>query len=171
LRLRLAKIDDLAMLAQLEERFPTDRLSRASLRHILRHGHASVWVCEQDGVLAGNAVVLYRRGTSMARLYSLVVHPEYVRRGIARALLAVAESEAGERGCRELRLEVRPDNLPAIRLYRKSGYAVTGKAGKFYEDGSDALKMCKRLGPVTGEPAGRSRRQRRPAPAAPCATA
>ena len=90
------------MLAQLEERFPTDRLSRASLRHILRHGHASVWVCEQDGVLAGNAVVLYRRGTSMARLYSLVVHPEYVRRGIARALLAVAESEAGERGCREL---------------------------------------------------------------------
>jgi ribosomal protein S18 acetylase RimI-like enzyme len=169
MHIRQAGIGDLAALTQLEERFPTDRLSRASLRHILRHGHACVWVCEQDGVLAGNAVVFYRRGTSMARLYSLVVHPEYVRRGIARALLAAAESEAGKRVCRELRLEVRLDNLPAIQLYRKGGYAETGKAGKFYEDGTDALKMRKHLGPVTGEPAGQSRR-RRLARAAPGAT-
>ena len=169
MQIRRAKIDDLAMLVQLEELFPTDRLSRASLRSLLLHGHASVWVCEQDDVLAGNAVVLYRRGASMARLYSLVVHPEYVRRGIARALLTAAESEAGKRGCRELRLEVRPDNLPAIQLYRNGGYAETGKAGKFYEDGTDALKMRKHLGPVTAEPAGRSRRQRL-ARAAPGAT-
>jgi len=158
------------MLVRLEERFPTDRLSRANLRRLLRHGHASVWVCEQDGVLAGNAVVLYRRGTSVARLYSLVVHPDYLRRGIARALLTATESEAGKRGCRDLRLEVRPDNLPAIRLYRIGGYAVTGKAVKFYEDGTDALRMRKYLGPVTGAPAGRQRR-RRLARAAPGATA
>ena len=169
-RIRQAKIDDLAMLVQLEERFPTDRLSRANLGRLLRHGHASVWVCEQDGVLAGNAVVLYRRGTSVARLYSLVVHPDYLRRGIARALLVAAESEAGKRGCRDLRLEVRPDNFPAIRLYRKEGYAVTGAAEKFYEDGTDALRMRKNLDPVTGAPAGRQRR-RRAAPAAPGATA
>ncbi len=153
------------MLVRLEERFPTDRLSRANLGRLMRHGHASVWVCEQDGVLAGNAVVLYRRGTSVARLYSLVVHPNYLRRGIARALLAAAESGAGKRGCRDFRLEVRPDNLPAIRLYRNGGYAVTGIAGKFYEDGTDALRMRKNLDPVTGAPAGR-RRRRRPARAA-----
>ena len=167
--IRQAKIDDLAMLVQLEERFPTDRLSRVNLRRLLRHGHASVWVCEQNGVLAGNTVVLYRRGTSVARLYSLVVHPDYLRRGIARALLAATESEASVRDCRELRLEVRPDNLPAILLYRNGGYVVTGKAGKFYEDGTDALRMRKCLGPVTEVPAEQQWR-RRAAPAAPGAT-
>ncbi|MBI3778538.1 MAG: GNAT family N-acetyltransferase [Gammaproteobacteria bacterium] len=169
-RIRRARIDDVAMLAQLEQRFPTDRLSRTSLRGLLRRGHASVRVCEQDNVLAGNAVVLYRRGSAIARLYSLVVHPDYLRRGIGRMLLAAAEAASVDHGCRELRLEVRPDNLPAIQLYRKAGYVVTDKIGKFYEDGTDALRMSKRLGPVTGAPAGRSRRQR-PAPAAPGATA
>ena len=159
------------MLVQIEEHFSTDRLSRASFRHLLRHGHASVWVCEEDDVIAGNAVVLYRRGSFSARLYSLVVHPDYLRRGIAQALLAAVESDAADRGCCELSLEVRPDNLPAIRLYRKDGYTVTGKAGKFYEDGTDALRMRKRLGPVTGAPAGRPRRRRHPARAAPGATA
>lgn len=159
------------MLVKLEERFPTDRLSRASLRHLLRHGRASVWVAEQADGLAGNAVVLYRRGTSLARLYSLIVRPDYQRRGIARALLATVESEAGDRGCRVMQLEVRPDNLAAIRLYRKEGYTVTATAGNFYEDGSDALRMRKHLGPVTGAPAGRPRRKRSPVPAAPGAIA
>jgi [ribosomal protein S18]-alanine N-acetyltransferase len=170
-RTRRANVDDLAMLVQLEEYFPTDRLSRASFWRLLRHGHASVWVVEQDNVLVGNAVMLYRRGTSLARLYSLVVHPEYQRRGIARALLAMAESEAGGRGCRVMQLEVRPDNVAAIRLYLTDGYTMTGTAGKYYEDGSDALRMRKRLGPVTGAPAGQSRRRRTPVPAAPGATA
>ena len=156
------------MLVQLEECFPTDRLSRANLRHLLRRGHASVWVCEQGNFLAGNSMVLYRRNTSIARLYSLVVHPDYLRRGIAQALLTAAESAAGERGYQELRLEVRPDNLPAIRLYRKSGYIATGVVRNYYEDGMDALRMSKRLRPITVATAGRSRQRQCPAHATAC---
>lgn len=126
---------------------------------------------EQDDVLAGNAVVLFRRGTSVARLYSLVVRPDYQRRGIARSLLATVASEAGRRGCRVMQLEVRPDNLAAIRLYMKDGYVMTATAVNFYEDGSDALTMRKPLTSVTASAAGPSRRRRSPVLATSGATA
>jgi ribosomal protein S18 acetylase RimI-like enzyme len=42
-------------------------------------------------------------------------------------------------------LEVRVDNVAAIRLYERRGYEVVGVTDDFYEDGSDALRMRKRL--------------------------
>ena len=145
MKIRRASIDDLAALVQLEKQFPTDRLSRASFRHLLRHGHAAILVCECSGSFAGNAVVFYRRGNARARLYSLIVDPDFQRRGIARALLAAAESDAAARGHGAMYLEVRPDNAPAIRCYQQYGYAMTQRVENFYEDGTDALRMQKCL--------------------------
>lgn len=163
MRVRPATSDDLDALVQLENNFPTDRLSRASFRHLLRRGHADVWVAVDSKVLAGNAVVLYRRGTKTARLYSLVVHPTHHRRGIARALLTAAETAAAKRGWGELRLEVRPDNAAAIAFYRNHDYRTSEKLKAFYEDGTDALRMNKRLAALPAKPAGRSHPPRRSA--------
>lgn len=161
MRLRQARLADLDALVRLEQSFPSDRLSRASFRHLLRRGRAQIRVCEDDGVIIGNTVVLYRRGTDTARCYSLVVHPDHRRRGIARALLQHAEAAAVTRGCREMRLEVRPDNRAAIGFYRENGYETTEKIAGFYEDGADAFRMCKRLASVTGKSSARSRPPRK----------
>ena len=163
-----ATLQDLDALARLEQYFPSDRLNRAHLRHLLRRGHADIWACKNEGLLLGDAVVLYRRGAQTARLYSLVVHPDHRRCGVARSLLTAAESTAGVRGCRALRLEVRPDNASAIRLYRKCGYKITGKREGYYEDGVDALTLTKGLATASAETSERSRPRRRPPPAAPC---
>ncbi len=168
--IREANLNDLDALTQLEQYFPSDRLNRKSFQHLLRKGHAQIWVCEKGGVIVANAVVLYRRHVQSARLYSLVVHPAHQHRGIARDLMTAAESAVGGRGCCELRLEVRSDNVSAIRFYEKAGYKTIVRVVKFYEDGTDALKMTKTLAPASADTIGRSRPPQRPASGAPCPT-
>jgi ribosomal protein S18 acetylase RimI-like enzyme len=162
-RIRRARPADLGALVMLETRFPTDRLSRASLRHLLERGHADVWVTEMDGVIVGDAVVCYRRGSRRARLYSIVTDGAHAGRGIGGALLAACEAGAVVRGCAFMALEVRPDNEAALRLYRRGGYSAAGVAPGFYEDGSSALRLAKALAPrAEREPPRRSRRAAHP---------
>lgn len=136
---------DLEALVRLEEVFPGDRVSRASFARFLDSATADLWVAELDGAVVGDAIVTYRRGFHGARLYSLVTDPAHRGLGVAGALLDAAEATAIERGCVSMRLEVRVDNAPAIRLYERRGYEVVGVTDDFYEDGSDALRMRKRL--------------------------
>lgn len=142
---RRAARADLPALVRLEQVFPGDRISRASFARFLDAPTADAWVAELDGTVVGDAVVTYRRGLHGARLYTLVTDPRHRGRGIATALLDAAEAAARERGCVSIRLEVRVDNASAIALYERRGYEVVGRTDDFYEDGSDALRMRKRL--------------------------
>lgn len=142
---RRATRGDLDALVRLEEVFPGDRVPRASFARFIDGATSDVWVAELDGAVVGDAVVTYRRGFHGARLYSLVTDPDHRGRGVAKALLDAAEAAATERGCVSIRLEVRVDNVDAIRLYERRGYDVVGVTDDFYEDGSDALRMRKRL--------------------------
>ncbi len=54
----------------------------------------------------------------------VAVAPGHERRGLATALMAIAEDAAAEAGCRRTSLIVASDNEPALRLYEKIGYAV-----------------------------------------------
>jgi [ribosomal protein S18]-alanine N-acetyltransferase len=143
--IRRARQADISALAALEDVFPTDRMSRRNFADMLRRGTASVLIYEAGGELQGDAVVLYRRNSPIARIYSLVVHPAQRGRGIAQELLAAVESDARTRQCSSLSLEVRPDNAQALRLYSRLGYAVTQRLEHFYEDGSPALRLGKSL--------------------------
>jgi hypothetical protein len=56
-------------------------------------------------------LLLFSRGTSMARLYSIAVHPENMAAAVVGdRLLEAAETVALERDCVSMRLEVRRDN-------------------------------------------------------------
>ncbi|HEX7044567.1 MAG TPA: GNAT family N-acetyltransferase [Burkholderiales bacterium] len=136
---------DLPALVALEREFPGDRLTRRSLRHLLTRGHADVWVAAGGDGLLGDAVVLYRRGSCCARLYSLVVAPAARGRGIAQALMRTAEAGTAARGVETLRLEVRCDNRAALALYAKLGYGCIERLPRYYEDGVDGLRLQRHL--------------------------
>ena len=143
-RVRRSGPRDLDALLELEHRvFATDRLSRRSLRHLLHAPTAEVLVAEADGRFAGTAIVLFRAGSKLARLYSVAVAPHMGGRGIASLLLDAAEDRARARKCRAIRLEVHGTNHRAISRYHKSGYREFGRYPTYYEDGGDALRFEK----------------------------
>jgi ribosomal protein S18 acetylase RimI-like enzyme len=143
---RKAERGDVDALAALEHRvFATDRLSRRSLQRFLTSPAADVLVAQDESGLVGNAIVLFRPRSLIARLYSIAVAPAMGGRGVGAMLLAAAEAAALARGCRAIRLEVHVTNHAAISRYRKSGYREFSRLRRYYEDGGDALRFEKRL--------------------------
>jgi ribosomal protein S18 acetylase RimI-like enzyme len=137
---------DLDRLIRLEAAgFTGDRLSRRSLRRLLGRPSALTLAAVANGRVVGYAMVLFRKGSDKARLYSLVRDPAAAGCGIGGVLLHAAETAARARGLAEMRLEVREDNHAARRLYAGLGYAVLGRRPGYYEDGADALAMRKPL--------------------------
>lgn len=146
-RLRLPQPADLPSLLELEQRaFVTDRLSRKRFLHWFRASQATfLLTVDPADQVAGYALILYRRNSQKARLYSIAVSEPYRGHGLAQRLLIAAERAARQRGCSVLYLEVRPDNRAAITLYQRQGYSLIGTRQGFYEDGTDALRFEKSL--------------------------
>ncbi len=148
LDLRRATLDDLPDLLALEALFPGDRLSRRSLRRLLASPQTALCLVADDlGVLAGYGLVLLRRNSDVARLYSLVVRPELRGQGVGFRLVTSAMVAATELGRRRLRLEVRADNPPAIELYRRMGFRQVARIPEYYGDGETAIRFETQLNP------------------------
>lgn len=148
--IRTATTADLDQLVQIErESFTTDLFTREQFLHLLTKGHALVLVHQEEDTptIGGDAVLLFRRGFSTARLYSIAVRPAFRGKGLARKFLAACETEAIERDCLTLRLEVAENNTAARTLYESVGYRVIGRVEDYYEDGSAAIRYEKFIVP------------------------
>jgi len=145
-QLREVENDDLEPLLRLEKAaFDTDRLSRRSFRHWISGGKRAFLVATVDGTLAGYILVIYHRGTRLARLYSIATDPRFRGRGIARRLIEAGERAASDSGRFIMRLEVATDNRAAIALYESLGYVTFGSYRDYYDDHGDAARMQKRI--------------------------
>jgi len=144
--IRTAKRADLPALVAIETAsFTSDRLSRRSLRYFLTAPNAGIVVAEFRGVPAGYALVVLRKGSAVARLYSIATDPDFRGRNLGLALLRAAEKLARKRGASFMRLEVRCRNRRAIALYERRGYRRFGRIDDYYEDGAPAFRYEKAL--------------------------
>lgn len=141
------RLDLPALLALEHQSFASDRLTPRSLRWMLAYANASLLLAERDGQTLGYALLLFHRGTSLARLYSIAVATQARGEGLGAQLLARAEDCAREHDCAYLRLEVRHDNPRAIALYEGHGYRRFAQVDDYYEDHASALRYEKRILP------------------------
>ncbi len=144
--MRRATVDELPALVALEQAtFSLDRMSERQWRRHLESTSAEVLVAVRERQVIGAAVVFYRRGSDIARLYSIAVAASERGAGTGSVLLSAVERAARRRGSRRLRLEVRADNLAAQRLYERAGHVRFGMHHAYYEDGADACRYEKSL--------------------------
>ena len=136
-----ANLRDLGPLRQVEQAcFPKDAWPLLDLMAVLSFPDVVRLKAVVDGRMVGFIAGDPRRSEGMAWIATLGVLPEYRRQGIARLLLLECEKRLNSA---RLRLCVRLDNTPAIRLYEQEGYQRVGTWTKYYNDGGDALVMEK----------------------------
>ncbi|KAI1692998.1 peptidase like family domain-containing protein [Ditylenchus destructor] len=76
--------------------FTTDRLSSRSFQWMVSRAHGQLLVADNDGQLLGYGLVLFHRGTSLARLYSIAIAEHARGLGLGKQLLARIETIAVE---------------------------------------------------------------------------
>lgn len=114
---------------------------------MLTRARASTLVWDEDGRLGGYVLVLYSKGTALARLYSIAVDDAMRGRRVGRQLLTAAEAEAVDRGFVSMRSEIRRDNAASLALFERAGYEQFDEVEDYYEDHMDALRFERTLVP------------------------
>jgi ribosomal-protein-alanine N-acetyltransferase len=112
-------------------------------------------VAEMNGTIVGYIMTRVDRGfdyysshrafAEKGHIISIAVLPHARRKGIGEALLRRAVESIKKRGVKEVYLEVRVSNAPAINLYHKLGFKIARRVPKYYADGEDAYVMSLRL--------------------------
>ena len=137
---------DLPGLVALEKiSFKEETFHKKQLTYLLLKAHSLVLVASTDNILIGSIIVLLRRNIGNARIYSLNVHPEYRRKGIASMLMDSSEKLLMEKGFRNITLEVGVENKPAQSLYYSKGFVLDKILKGYYKDGGDAYHLIKKL--------------------------
>lgn len=93
-----------------------------------RHTLEGIFLIRSEGRLAGMCGARVRPDGSGA-IYSMAVHPDVRRQGIARALLRHALLHLQRKGIREVYLWAHPGNERAITLYETEGFMIERAPG------------------------------------------
>ena len=104
----------------------------------------SGYVCSEDGMCFvatdGGEVIAYVIGRIIAtegEIYRIATVPEQRNRGIAHKLLSYALKTEMGRGLETVFLEVRSQNLSAIKLYRSFSFQEINRRKNYYRNPTD----------------------------------
>lgn len=143
--IRTAVLADLPEILRLEALFPSDRMAARSVRRFMRSPTAHFRVADSGARVLGNLLMLQRKASATARIYSVIVDPAARGLGLGAKLVTSAEAEARRLGLARMSLEVRADNAAARAMYARLGYTEAAQLSAYYDDGADGLRLVKLL--------------------------
>lgn len=144
--IRPMKLADLDAVLEIElDLFPNEAWSKDMFLEELAQVPASreVVVLEQDDQVIGYASLRFvgREGD----INTIAIARGHQRKGFGKQLLRWLEQTAESHGVRELFLDVRTDNKPAIDLYKAAGFVRIDIRRNYYGPSIDADVMRKKL--------------------------
>ncbi len=128
-QLRPMTEEDVESMLAIERRAYPYPWTEGIFRDCLRVGYCC-WVCEQDGQLAGYAVMSVGAGES--HILNLCVAPPLQGQGLGRFMLCHLLELARTHGADTVLLEVRPSNHAALKLYGDMGFNEVGVRKAYY---------------------------------------
>lgn len=143
-----AHTNHLESLLQINQRSaPFDRLSRRSFRRFINHDQGECVVLEvaqdEGWLTVGYAILLYRKATRLARLYSIAIDIDWHGKGLGSELLSYIETHARDTHSLFLRLEVQDRDTRTLKFFHKRGYVDLGLKAAYFDDNSDARVLQK----------------------------
>ena len=135
----LADVDAVLAIEQVVQLYPW---TRGNFRDALSGGYRCM-VDEAGGEIVSYAVLM--PVLDEAELLTVGVAANRQRQGLGRTMLAAQMRWAKTNNMRRIFLEVRVSNLPAIALYRKTGFIEIGARRGYYRNAQgceDALVMA-----------------------------
>ena len=107
------------------------------------NSHPFIGFMEFDGALKG--YILASAVLDQADIDKVAVKQAYRNQNIATSLINALEEALKSQGVKQVFLEVRRSNAPAINLYSKSGYGKISERKNYYGGVEDALIFKKDL--------------------------
>ena len=134
-RIEPATIKFLDKLFEIEENcFDNEAFTRQQIAYLLRDHNTRALIAKVNLDVAGFVVaqIEVEENTEYGHIITINVAPSFRRKGIATKMLLEIESFLKQRSITEIRLEVREDNHPALKLYQKIGYQNLGRLENYY---------------------------------------
>ena len=131
-----SSIEDVDIIYNLDAEYEFDRYSKDLILESLNNSAYINLIAYRDdeavGYISANSVV------DEGDVVKIVVAKQYRQLGIGSALVMDILSRLKTKGVETVFLEVRKTNIPAKKLYEKTGFVKISERQKYYSDGEDA---------------------------------
>jgi ribosomal-protein-alanine acetyltransferase len=119
-----------------KECFQKEAFTKQQIAYLLAAYNSVSLVAKVNSEIVGFiiSVVILERNAFVGHILTIEVLPQHRRKGIAQQLLLEIEKILKEKGVKACRLEVRENNITALKLYQKLGYLKVAKLKDYYGD-------------------------------------